>query len=85
VWSIFCAVSAAVVGTCFFVTLRSSGTTGAGLVLLGGFIVVGIAAALMYSIVSPFPDQLGSTRGTGSGFEGGGDSSGDFGGGDSGG
>ena len=66
-------------------TLRASNTTSAGLVLLGGLIVVGIAAALMYSIVSPLPEHAGSRHGMGGGFDGGGVGGGDFGGGDCGG
>ena len=71
-WSIFGGVSTVVLGTCLFATLQSSGTTSAGVVLLGGLIVVSIAAALMYSIVSPFPEEGGSRHGMGGGFEGGG-------------
>jgi hypothetical protein len=78
-------VSAAGVGACYFVGLRSGGTTSGGWVLMGGFIVVGTAAALMYSIVSPLPDQLDSRHGMAGGFDGGRDFNGDFGGGDSGG
>ncbi|WP_297626040.1 hypothetical protein [Nocardioides sp.] len=59
-------------GTCFLAALRSSGTTSAGLVLMGGFIAVGIAAALMYSIISPSPDQLESSQRMRGGFDGGG-------------
>ena len=76
-WSIFWAVAAAALGACFFTTLWSSGVVGAGLVLLGGLIVVGLATAMMHSIVTPFPDQLRGSRGMRSGF-------GDFGGFDSG-
>jgi hypothetical protein len=83
-WSIFCGVSTVVLGTCFFATLRTSGSTSAGLVLLGGLIGIGIAAALMYSIVSPLPEHGGS-RHMGGGFDGGGGGGGDFGGGDCGG
>ena len=79
---IFWAVSGAAVTACFLVALRSSGTTGAGLVLLGGLIVVGIAASLMASIVSPAPDQLAGGHGMGGGFEGGGFDGGGGGGGD---
>lgn len=39
---------------------------------MGGFIVVGIAAALMYSVVSPLPDQLHGRQRMRGGFEGGG-------------
>ena len=80
---IFWAVSAAAVSTCLVVTLRSRGLTDAGLALLGGLIVVGIAAALMHAIVSPSQVDLGNRDGMGGGFYGGG--SGDFGGGDCGG
>ena len=52
--------------------LRSSGTTGAGLALMGGLIVVGIAAALMHAILVPFPEEGVGRRSTGSGFEDGG-------------
>jgi hypothetical protein len=86
-WLIFWAVSAVALGTCFVATLRSSGTTGAGLVLMGGLIVVGIAAALVASIVSSLPDQLAGGRGMGGGLESGGSGGGGFdgGGGDCGG
>jgi hypothetical protein len=84
-WSIFGGVSTVVLGTCFFATLRTSSTTSAGLVLLGGLIVIGIAAALMYSILSPLPEHGGSRHGMGGGFDGGGFGAGDFGGGDCGG
>ncbi|HSU02021.1 MAG TPA: hypothetical protein VLK03_05685 [Nocardioides sp.] len=79
-WTIFWAVSGAAVSLCFVAALRSSGTTGAGLALVGGLIVVGIAASLMASIVSAAPDQLTGRHGTGGGFDGG-SGSGGFGGG----
>jgi hypothetical protein len=60
-----------VLGAWFFATLRSSGATSAGLVLIGGVIVVGIAAALMSSVVSPLPDQLAGGQRTRGGFDGG--------------
>lgn len=84
-WSIFGGVSAVALGICFFATLHTSGTTNAGLVLMGGLIVVAIAAALMQSIVSPYPEHGGSAHGMGGGFASGGDGGGDFGSGDCGG
>ena len=71
-WSIFWAGAVTVLGTCFFAALRSSGATSAGLVLIGGSVVVGIAAALMYSVVSPLPAQLASGQRMRGGFDGGG-------------
>ena len=70
-WSVFGAVSAAVLGACVVATLRSSGAADAGVVLLGGLIVTGIAAALMSSVVSPLPDGAGTGRAVTGGFEGG--------------
>ncbi|MBD3947880.1 hypothetical protein [Nocardioides ganghwensis] len=70
-WSIFGAVSAAVLGACVVATVRSSGAADAGVVLLGGLIVTGIAAALVSSVVSPPPDGAGTGRAMTGGFEGG--------------
>lgn len=80
-WAVFGGASTVVLGACVLAALRSSGTTGAGLALMGGLIVVGIAAALMQAILSPFPEEGAGRRGTGSGFEGGGFDGGSDGGG----
>lgn len=77
-------------GACVFAALATGSRTNVGLALLGGLIVVGIAAALMDSIVSPSPDQLAGrrvpygSRGQEGGFggsDGGGSGGGDCGGG----
>jgi hypothetical protein len=80
-WPVFAGVSTTVLGACVVATYRSSGTTGAGLLLLGGLIVVGIAAALMYAIVSPFPQEGGNQHAMGAGWDGGGFDGGSDGGG----
>jgi hypothetical protein len=85
---IFAALAALALGALVVGTYRASGTTGAGMSLLGGVIVVGLAAAMMYAIASPtMRDGIGprATHGFdgGGGYDGGG--GGDFGGGGGGG
>lgn len=70
-WSIFCAVSAALLATSLVAALRTGGAADAGVVLLGGLIVIGIAAALMSSVVSALPDGGGTGRAMAGGFDGG--------------
>lgn len=84
-WAIFCGVSACVLATGYFAVLRTSGSTSAGLTVLCGLIVVGIAAAMFHSIISPLPDSSAGGHGMGGGFDGGSVGGGDFGGGDCGG
>ncbi|GAA5134682.1 hypothetical protein GCM10023339_71560 [Alloalcanivorax gelatiniphagus] len=69
-WTIFGVVSTLALAAAVVETLRTSTATQAGLVLMGGLIVVGIGAALMHAIVSPYPE---ATRGRymGAGFYGG--------------
>lgn len=87
-WALFCGASALALGACVFAALATGNRSNVGLTLLGGLILIGIAAALMDSIVSPLPDHDGSrqvpygSRGTeGGGFDGGGYGGGDCGGG----
>jgi hypothetical protein len=90
-WVIFYGVSTLALGACFFAVLETGIPTSAGLALLGGLIVVGIAAALMDPIVSALLEPgerrqvpYGS-QDIGGGFDGGGYGGGDYGGGDCGG
>lgn len=90
-WALFCGVSALALGACVVAALATGGRSNVAVALLGGLIVVGIAAALMDSIVSPLPDHDGSrqvpygSRGLGGGgfggAGGGGSGGGDCGGG----
>lgn len=80
-WSIFGGVSACVLAGAFFAVLRTGGSTNAGVTLLGGLIVVGLAAGLFYAIISPVTDSIAGGRALGGGFDGGGVGGGDFGGG----
>jgi hypothetical protein len=80
-WSIFGSVAACVLAGAFFAVLRTSGSTDAGVTLLGGLVVVGLAAGLFYAIISPVTDSVAGGRSMGGGFEGGGVGAGDFGGG----
>lgn len=82
-WAVFGGASTVALGACVLAAFRSGGTTGAGLALMGGLIVVGIAAALVHAILSPFPEDGASRRR--SGFEGGGFDGGSDGGSDGGG
>jgi hypothetical protein len=90
-WVIFYGVSTLALGACFFAVLETGIPTSAGLALLGGLIVVGIAAALMDPIVSALLEPgerrqvpYGS-QDIGGGFDGGGYGGGDCGGGGGGG
>ncbi|GAB3023788.1 hypothetical protein GCM10011376_08810 [Nocardioides flavus (ex Wang et al. 2016)] len=84
-WLTFWGASACVLAVCFLAVLRTSGTTSAGLVLLGGPIVLGIAAALFHSTLSPVRDSVAGAGDTRGAFESGGvgDADGGAGGGDS--
>lgn len=84
-WSIFGGVAACVLTGAFFAVLRTSGSTDAGVTLLGGLIVVGLAAGLFYAIISPVTDSVVAGRGMGGGFDGGAVGGGDVGGGGGGG
>ena len=78
-WTVFGGASTVALGACLVAAFRSSGTTGAGLALMGGLIVVGIAAALMQAALAPFPDEVATRRGSsfeGGGFDGGSDGGG---------
>ncbi|MCP3422454.1 hypothetical protein [Nocardioides pinisoli] len=69
-WAVFGGASTVALGACLVAAFRSNGTTGAGLALMGGLIVVGIAAALMQAALAPFPEEVATRRA--SSFEGGG-------------
>ena len=97
-WVIFYGLSTLALGACFFAVLETGNPTSAGLALLGGLIVVGIAPPLMDSVVSalleprergqvPYGSQVAGLRqrGIGGGFAGGGYGGGDCGGGGDGG
>lgn len=78
-WALFWGASTLVLGACLFAALATGNRTNVGLTLMGGLIVVGIAAALVDSIVSPLPDHDGSRQvphgslgADGGGFDGGG-------------
>ena len=80
-WSIFGGVAACGLAGAFFAVLRTSGSTDAGVTLLAGLIVVGLAAGLFYAIISPVTDSVAGGHGMSGGFEGGSIGGGDFGGG----
>ena len=77
-WVIFYGVSTLALGACFFAVLDTGNPTSAGLALLGGLIVVGIAAALMDPIVAALLEPgegrkvPSGSPGKGGGFDGGG-------------
>lgn len=52
-WTVFWAASVLALGACVTVALATAGRSAAALVLLGGLLVVGLAGALLYSLVSP--------------------------------
>lgn len=91
-WIVFAAVAALALAALVVGTYRANGTTGAGMALLGGAIVVGLAAAMMYAVASPaMRDGIGPRARHGfdggggyAGYDGGGggDSGGGGGGGD---
>jgi hypothetical protein len=87
-WGIFVALSTVTLGICFFRALATGGSTSAGLVFLGGLIVVGLAAAFMQSAIwglaESGPNMVRANYGShsmGGGFDGGGSGGGDCGGG----
>ena len=85
-WLSFVVVSTLALGACFFAGLASGGPTSAGRALLGGLVVVGIAAAFMRSVLWHSEPDLGrganyGSQGMGGGFVGGGFGGGGFGGG----
>jgi len=87
-WALFWAASAVALVACAVAAETSGHGSEAPLAVLGGLIVVGIAAALLVSILAPYPDGVDTygSRGTGAGgFGGGGFDGGGFGGGDCGG
>ncbi|NPD06093.1 hypothetical protein HN031_15545 [Nocardioides sp. zg-1308] len=67
-WLILCGASPRVMATAFFVALRTSDATSAGMTVLFGVILVGIAAALFSAILSPLPDSTGPGQGMGNEF-----------------
>lgn len=83
-WLVFAALAAFALGAVVVATYRATGTTGAGMALLGGVIVVGLAAAMMDAIASPATREGIGPRAAG-GFDGGGGYAGYDGGGDGGG
>lgn len=86
VWALFAGVSALAVGACSLAALAAGGRSDVGLVLLGGFVAVGIAAAFLASVLSPLPDGGSGRLSLGpQGFVAGGFGGGDGGGGDCGG
>jgi hypothetical protein len=80
-WSIFGGVAACGLAGAFLAVLRTSGSTDAGVTLLGGLVVVGLAAGLFHAIISPVTDSVAGGRGMSGGFEGGSFGGGDVGGG----
>lgn len=87
-WALFWGFSALAVGAAAIGARVTGSRTDVGMILLGGVIVVGIAAALMHSILSPLANQS-EGRATfadswgfgGGGFDGGGGDCGGGGGG----
>lgn len=86
-WLIFSGVSTLSLVFCYLAVLQTGDATSAGLSVLGGMILVGIAAAFMVSSVSGLPDlgdeRRGSSGSSGMGMIGGvgGSGGGDCGGG----
>ncbi|GAA1479202.1 hypothetical protein GCM10009623_36480 [Nocardioides aestuarii] len=82
-WASYLAVSAAALGTCVFLVLEARGPASAGLILLGGLIVVGMGAAMTHTLMSPAPEleDAGHARGgwEGASLDGGGHGGGDAG------
>jgi hypothetical protein len=78
-WSIFGGVAACGLAGAFLAVLRTSGSTDAGVTLLGGLVVVGLAAGLFHAIISPVTDSVAGGRGMSGGFEGGSIGGGDLG------
>ncbi|PKH40982.1 hypothetical protein SAMN05192575_111116 [Nocardioides alpinus] len=91
-WAIFGSTCVLALGAAVVAALNAGGPASVGLTFLGGAIVVGLAAALMYAIASPQPDSLspfagsrgGWGDGSGGGFGDGGGGGGGGGGGDGG-
>lgn len=80
-WATYLGASAAALGTCFYLVLEARGAASAGLILLGGLIVVGMGAATVQVIMSPAPEleSPGARRGgwEGASLDGGGHGGGD--------
>ncbi len=93
-WIVFAVGSVLGLGACVVLALTSGSRSSLGLTLIGGLVMIGVAAALLHSILSPIRDEGGRTqtlrahRGFGGGglggdgiFDGGGSHGGDGGGG----
>lgn len=82
-WALFWGASVLALGACVVTALATGGRSTAALVLLGGLIVIGIAAALLDSLVSPLDASRQVSYGAGGpwGGGGGGDATGGDGGG----
>lgn len=68
-WATYLGLSAAALGACVYLVLEARGPASAGLILLGGLIVVGMGAAMTHVIMSPAPELEDAGRGRG-GWEG---------------
>ncbi len=61
-WIIFGGVSALALAACYVAVLGAAGRTSAGLAVLGGLIVVGIAAAFMDALTSSYPEPRAGSQ-----------------------
>ena len=85
-WMVFSGVTAVALGACLYAAADTGDRTDVGLTLLGGLIVIGIAAALLGAMLTPLPDRPVGARSSrswwgGGGIDAGGWSDGGYGGG----
>ncbi|WP_127480682.1 hypothetical protein [Nocardioides pantholopis] len=79
-WILFWGVSVLALGVCIVTAVATGSRSSAALVLVGGLIVIGVAAALLDSLVSPRDGSTSTSYGAGGLWDGGGGTAGGDGG-----